>query len=112
MSKQPPNELESRLHQVVLSSSKKVRLLTRFVGKFLTILQEITAKQEESIIPDPSARQDALNFLLGVGLFKPFEGYEGAYFVQGGDQERVSRVRYRGYFATLLCAYVLAARKT
>ncbi|KIJ94152.1 hypothetical protein K443DRAFT_683996 [Laccaria amethystina LaAM-08-1] len=61
MSKRPPNELESRLHQAALSSSKK----------------EITAKQAESIIPDPSARQDALNFLLGVGLFKSLKDPKG-----------------------------------
>lgn len=61
MSKRPPNELESRLHQAALSSSKK----------------EITAKQAESIISDPSARQDALNFLLGVGLFKSLKDPKG-----------------------------------
>jgi DNA-directed RNA polymerase III subunit RPC6 len=32
--------------------------------------QELTAKQVEVIIPDPTQRQNALNFLLGVGLFK------------------------------------------
>lgn len=61
MSKRPPNELESRLHQAALSSSKK----------------EITTKQAESIISDPSARQDALNFLLGVGLFKSLKDPKG-----------------------------------
>ncbi|KXN87880.1 putative DNA-directed RNA polymerase III subunit rpc6 [Leucoagaricus sp. SymC.cos] len=30
----------------------------------------MTAKEIETIIPDPSARQNALNFLLGVGLLK------------------------------------------
>ena len=48
-----------------------------FLGKFLTILQEITAKQAESIIPDPSARQDVLNFLLGVGLFNSLKDPKG-----------------------------------
>jgi len=33
-------------------------------------VQELTAKQVEEIIPDASSRQQALNFLLGVGLFK------------------------------------------
>lgn len=30
----------------------------------------MTAKDTEVIIPDPSAREKALNFLLGVGLLK------------------------------------------
>ena len=96
MSKRPPNELESRLHQAALSSSKKVRLLTRFLGKFLTILQEITAKQAESIVPDPSARQDALNFLLGVGLFKSLKDTKG-------------HISFRAVTKNELVAYVIEA---
>ncbi|KAF9563689.1 hypothetical protein CPC08DRAFT_686206 [Agrocybe pediades] len=61
MSKRPPNELESRLHQAALASSKK----------------EITAKQAEAIIPDATARQNALNFLLGVGLLKGLTSSSG-----------------------------------
>ena len=96
MSKRPPNELESRLHQAALSSSKKVRLLTCFLGKFLTILQEITAKQAESIIPDPNARQDALNFLLGVGLFKSLKDSKG-------------HISFRAVTKNELVAYVIGA---
>ncbi|TFK43161.1 RNA polymerase Rpc34 [Crucibulum laeve] len=61
MSKRPPNELESKLHQAALSSSKK----------------EITAKQAESIVSDANARAKALNFLLGVGLFKSLKDVKG-----------------------------------
>ena len=96
MSKRPPNELESRLHQAALSSSKKVPLLTWFLGKFLTILQEITAKQAESIVPDPSARQDALNFLLGVGLFKSLKDTKGY-------------ISFRAVTKNELVAYVIGA---
>jgi DNA-directed RNA polymerase III subunit RPC6 len=32
--------------------------------------KEMTGKDTEAIIPDPSAREKALNFLLGVGLLK------------------------------------------
>jgi DNA-directed RNA polymerase III subunit RPC6 len=96
MSKRPPNELESRLHQAALSSSKKVHLLTWFFCKFLTILQEITAKQAESIIPDPSARQDALNFLLGVGLFKSLKDPKG-------------NLSFRAVTKNELVAYVIGA---
>jgi len=44
----------------------------------MTATQELTIKQAESIIPDASARQNALNFLLGVGLFKSLIGPKGA----------------------------------
>lgn len=30
----------------------------------------MTSKEAEAIIPDPNAREKALNFLLGVGLLK------------------------------------------
>ncbi|KAF6762755.1 RNA polymerase Rpc34 subunit-domain-containing protein [Ephemerocybe angulata] len=61
MSKRPPNELESRLHQAALLSSK----------------QEISAEKAKDIIPDAKARQNALNFLLGVGLFKSLKDAKG-----------------------------------
>ncbi|XP_006459884.1 hypothetical protein AGABI2DRAFT_202311 [Agaricus bisporus var. bisporus H97] len=54
MSKRPPNELESRLHKAILSTPNK----------------EMTAKDTETIISEPNARERALNFLLGVGLIK------------------------------------------
>ncbi|KAG6844542.1 hypothetical protein H0H93_016450, partial [Arthromyces matolae] len=62
MSKRPPNELESKLHQAALSASNK----------------EISNKQAEAIVPDPSKRQNALNFLLGVGLFKSLVDAKGS----------------------------------
>lgn len=61
MSRRPPNELETRLHQAALSAPKK----------------ELSVKQVQSIIPDASARENALNFLLGVGLLKPLEDSKG-----------------------------------
>ncbi|KAJ6516114.1 RNA polymerase Rpc34 subunit-domain-containing protein [Mycena sanguinolenta] len=55
------SELETKLHQAALSASK----------------HEITGKQAESIIPEQKARQNALNFLLGVGLFKSLKDAKG-----------------------------------
>lgn len=37
----------------------------------------MTIRQAESIIPDANARQNALNFLLGVGLFKSLTDAKG-----------------------------------
>ncbi|RXW25206.1 hypothetical protein EST38_g678 [Candolleomyces aberdarensis] len=61
MSKRPPNELESRLHQAALALPK----------------QEISAEKAKDIIQDPKARQNALNFLLAVGLFKSLKDSKG-----------------------------------
>ncbi|KAJ7086669.1 RNA polymerase Rpc34 subunit-domain-containing protein [Mycena epipterygia] len=55
------SELESKLHQAALAGSK----------------HEITSRQAESVIPDQKARQNALNFLLGVGLFKSLKDAKG-----------------------------------
>ncbi|KAK0468096.1 RNA polymerase Rpc34 subunit-domain-containing protein [Desarmillaria tabescens] len=55
MSKRPPNEIETKIHQAALSSDN----------------HELTPKQIEEIVPDTKARQKAINFLLAVGLFKP-----------------------------------------
>ncbi|KDR83354.1 hypothetical protein GALMADRAFT_1337821 [Galerina marginata CBS 339.88] len=73
MTKRPPNELESRLHQAALSSSKK----------------EITAKQAESVIPDPKARQNALNFLLAVGLLKGLTSSSGHISFRAVSKEEI-----------------------
>ncbi|KAF5322896.1 hypothetical protein D9619_000960 [Psilocybe cf. subviscida] len=73
MSKRAPNELETRLHQAALSSAKK----------------EITAKQAESVIPDPTARQNALNFLLGVGLLKGLTGSSGQVSFRAVSKEEI-----------------------
>ncbi|KAJ7881499.1 hypothetical protein B0H14DRAFT_3433871 [Mycena olivaceomarginata] len=61
MSSRRISELESKLHQAALAASK----------------HEITGRQEESIIPDQKARQNSLNFLLGVGLFKSLKDSKG-----------------------------------
>ncbi|KAJ7781478.1 RNA polymerase Rpc34 subunit-domain-containing protein [Mycena metata] len=55
------NELETKLHQAALSASR----------------HEITSRQAEAVIPDQKARQNALNFLLGVGLFKSLKDAKG-----------------------------------
>ncbi|SJL01732.1 uncharacterized protein ARMOST_05055 [Armillaria ostoyae] len=55
MSKRPPNDIETKIHQAALSSDN----------------HELTPKQIEEIVPDTKARQKAINFLLAVGLFKP-----------------------------------------
>ncbi|KAH9482618.1 putative DNA-directed RNA polymerase III subunit rpc6 [Psilocybe cubensis] len=73
MSKRPPNEQESRLHQAALASSKK----------------ELTARQAESIIPDPAARQQALNFLLGVGLLKGLTNSSGQLSFRAVSKEEI-----------------------
>ncbi|KAG6890941.1 hypothetical protein C0995_000898 [Termitomyces sp. Mi166 len=62
MSKRPPNELESKLHQAALAAPNK----------------ELSNKQAEAIVPDVSKRQNALNFLLGVGLFKSLVDSKGS----------------------------------
>ncbi|KAJ7117376.1 RNA polymerase Rpc34 subunit-domain-containing protein [Mycena crocata] len=55
------SEVESKLHQAALSATR----------------HEITSKQAETVIPDQKARQNALNFLLGVGLFKSLKDSKG-----------------------------------
>ncbi|KAG6833781.1 hypothetical protein H0H87_001213 [Tephrocybe sp. NHM501043] len=62
MSKRPPNEFESKLHQAALAAPNK----------------ELSNKQAEAIVPDVSKRQNALNFLLGVGLFKSLVDAKGS----------------------------------
>lgn len=72
MSKRPPNDVESQLHKAVLSTPKKVwghSLEAQYLIDIIGI-KEMTAKETEAVVPDPSAREKALNFLLGVGLLK------------------------------------------
>ncbi|TFK27072.1 RNA polymerase III subunit Rpc34 [Coprinopsis marcescibilis] len=61
MSKRPPNEQESRLHQAALSAPK----------------QELSPKQIEALIPESKDRQNAINFLLAVGLLKTLKDAKG-----------------------------------
>ncbi|CAA7260174.1 unnamed protein product [Cyclocybe aegerita] len=77
MSKRPPNEVESRLHQAALASSKK----------------ELTAKQAESIVPDATARQNALNFLLAVGLFKGLKSSSGHVSFRAVSEEEITATK-------------------
>ena len=80
MSKRPLNDLETKLHQAALASPKNVRVSMTSNREIRASLhdQELSVKQAEAIIPDPSARQSALNFLLGVGLFKSLVDAKGA----------------------------------
>ncbi|KAL0580764.1 34-kDa subunit of RNA polymerase III (C) [Marasmius crinis-equi] len=73
MSKRAPNENETKLHQAALSSPNK----------------EITAKQCENVVPDSKARQDALNFLLGVGLFKSLTDKKGSLVFRAVSKEEL-----------------------
>ncbi|KAK7060311.1 34-kDa subunit of RNA polymerase III (C) [Paramarasmius palmivorus] len=75
MSKRAPNENESKLHQAALGAPNK----------------ELTAKQCESIVKDPKARQDALNFLLGVGLFKSLADKKGALTFRAVSKEELKQ---------------------
>ena len=43
----------------------------------ISISQVMTVKQSEAIIPDTRTREDAMNFLLGVGLFKMLKDNRG-----------------------------------
>ena len=40
-------------------------------------MQELSAEKTKGIIPDPKDRQNALNFLLSVGLFKSLKDAKG-----------------------------------
>ncbi|KAF9076414.1 RNA polymerase Rpc34 [Rhodocollybia butyracea] len=57
----PPNARESSLHYAALSGPNN----------------EISAKETEEVIPDPTQRKDALNYLLSVGLLKPLKSSKG-----------------------------------
>lgn len=71
------NELESTLHQAALAGPKHVTHSSTSQQHTHPRCQEITSKQAESVIPDQKARQNALNFLLGVGLFKSLKDAKG-----------------------------------
>ncbi|KAF7331801.1 RNA polymerase III subunit RPC34 [Mycena kentingensis (nom. inval.)] len=70
------NEQESILHQEALSRGT------------------LSAKEVEKIISDPKARQSALNFLLGVGLFKLLKDAKGALSFQAVSKKEVDQ--YKG----------------
>ncbi|EJF61847.1 hypothetical protein DICSQDRAFT_105558 [Dichomitus squalens LYAD-421 SS1] len=56
------NPLEQKLHQAALADPKKT----------------ITQKECDALVPDPSARLAATNFLLGTGLWKALRDSSGA----------------------------------
>jgi hypothetical protein len=51
--------------------------------------QEITARQAESIVPDAIARQNALNFLLAVGLLKGMTSSSGQISFRAVSKEEI-----------------------
>jgi len=79
MTARPPNELEKKLHQAALADPKKVGLCLTgtILQTFTSIFQVITVKQSEVIAPDTRMRENAINFLLGVGLFKMLKDNQG-----------------------------------
>jgi len=44
---------------------------------FTSISQVMTVKQSEAVVPDTRTRENAINFLLGVGLFKMLKDSQG-----------------------------------
>ncbi|KAI8972446.1 RNA polymerase Rpc34 subunit-domain-containing protein [Trametes punicea] len=62
MSGRKLNALEQKLHQAALADPKKT----------------LTQKECEVLVPDPSARTAALNFLLGTGLLKAMKDTKGS----------------------------------
>ncbi|GBE83537.1 hypothetical protein SCP_0505910 [Sparassis crispa] len=62
MSGRKPNALEQKLHQAALADSKKT----------------LSQKECETLIPDKAARVEAINFLLGTGMFKALKDTKGA----------------------------------
>ncbi|PPQ95506.1 hypothetical protein CVT26_008534 [Gymnopilus dilepis] len=93
MSKRPPNELESRLHQAALSTPNN----------------EITAKQAEAVIPDATARQNALNFLLAVGLFKPLKSSSGQISFRAVSKEEIVATKGLSGEENLVLSHIKAA---
>ena len=64
--------LEQKLHQAALADPKKVcnnTLCERYgtiIDDAASIVQTITQKECDALVPDPSARLAAINFLLGT----------------------------------------------
>ncbi|KZT01349.1 uncharacterized protein LAESUDRAFT_815967 [Laetiporus sulphureus 93-53] len=61
MSGRKLSALEQRLHQAALADPKKT----------------LSQKEVETLIPDAASRMDAINFLLGTGLFKAMKDTKG-----------------------------------
>ena len=79
MTARAPNELERKLHQAALADPKKACLyaIQTILQCLNSISQVITVKQSEAIIPDTKMRENAMNFLLGVGLLKMLKDNQG-----------------------------------
>jgi hypothetical protein len=62
----------------------------------------ITVKQSEAIIPDTKMREGAINFLLGVGLFKMLKDNQGTVSFRAVAKNEMS-----AYVAGIACSWVL-----
>ncbi|KAF8665701.1 hypothetical protein AX16_000153 [Volvariella volvacea WC 439] len=93
MSRRPPNELESKLHQAALATPKK----------------ELTAAQAESLVPDPQTRQDALNFLLKVGLFKSLVDARGGIIFRAVTKAELTATKDLSGEENLVLSHIKAA---
>lgn len=94
MSKRPPNELESRLHQAALAAPNK----------------ELSNKQAEAIVPDVSKRQNALNFLLGVGLFKSLVDSKGSISFRAVTKDELAATKDLTGEESLVLGHIKASR--
>ncbi|KAJ7904298.1 RNA polymerase Rpc34 subunit-domain-containing protein [Mycena olivaceomarginata] len=93
MSSRRISELESKLHQAALAASK----------------HEITGRQAESIIPDQKARQNALNFLLGVGLFKSLKDSKGNVIFRAVTKGELEQTKDLGGEESLVLGHIKTA---
>jgi len=55
-----------------------------------SIFQVVTVKQVEAIIPDTKMRENAINFLLRVGLFKMLKDNQGTVSFRAVAQNEIN----------------------
>ncbi|KAF9781359.1 RNA polymerase Rpc34 subunit-domain-containing protein [Thelephora terrestris] len=88
MTARPPNELERKLHQAALV---------------------ITIKQSEALIPDTKMRENAINFLLGVGLFKMLKDNQGTVSFRAVAKNEMNATKDLGGEESLVLGHIKAA---
>ncbi|KAJ7228877.1 RNA polymerase Rpc34 subunit-domain-containing protein [Mycena pura] len=87
------NELETKLHQAALTDPK----------------HELSSKQAEALIPETKARQNALNFLLGVGLFKSLKDAKGNVIFRAVTKGELEQVKDLTGEESLVLGHIKAA---
>ncbi|KAF9647078.1 hypothetical protein BDM02DRAFT_3146353 [Thelephora ganbajun] len=92
MTARPPNELEKKIHQAALADPKKV----------------ITVKQSEAIIPDTKTRENAINFLLGVGLLKMLKDNQGTVSFRAVAKNEMNATKDLGGEESLVLGHIKA----